>query len=310
MKKMINKTHVEGYVYENELKLNVAGAQAKNPGMEYITGKLHIETAENNIVAVDFYESALTSKQAPNNKFATLKPLVGGPSVMSAGRDSALMVKVDSAVSLNDWFKGEELVSTPRNFGGFLHAVPKVTPSATFETDMLIVNTQPEMVKGEDGEMAESGRLVVNGFIFDFANKIMPVKYIVENPNGVKFFESMDVNTFTKVWGNQVSSTFKTTKIEESAFGDSKVIESEYTRKEWIVTGAMKEPYMNETDLTAADVQTALAARNIYLAELKKKAEERAAQKNAAPAGGFAAPGGAASGSPLAGLNMGGGFNF
>lgn len=308
---MINKTHVEGLVYENELKLNVAGDQAKNPGMEYITGKLNIETAENNVVTVEFYESALTSKQAPNNKFATLKALIGGPSIMASGRDAAQMVKIDSAISLNEWFKGEELVSTPRNFGGFLHLVQKVTPGATFETDIVIINTQPEMSKDAEGELVETGRLTVNGYVFDFAGKILPVRYIVENPNGVKFFESMEPNTFTKVWGNQVSATFKNTKVEENAFGESKITESEYTRKEWVIVGAMKEPYMNETDLTVQDIQNALAARNIMLAEKKKKDEERAAKKNAStPAAGFGTPGAPAGNSPLSGLNMGGGFNF
>ena len=287
MKKMINKSHVEGLLYENELKLQVAGASAKNPGMEYVAGKLHIETSENNIVPVDFYEGALTSKGNRNGKFDTIKDLVTAASVMGSSRELALGIKVDSAVSLNQWYKGEELIATPRNFGGFLHAMAQgnLACGATFEVDAVIVNTAAETKKLPDQTIEETGRLVVNGLIFDFRNDIMPVKFIVENPNGIKFFEAIAPNTFTKVWGNQVSATFKVVKTEESAFGDSKVNESEYSRKEFVITGVMKDAYLNDADLTVQDIQTAMANRNVALATMKQKNEARNANKGSAPSG-------------------------
>lgn len=299
MKKMINKTHVEGLVYENELKLNVAGPTAKNPGMEYVSGKLSVLTGDQNIVVVDFYEAALTSKGSPNGKFATAKQLVESKTVMTDGAEVATAVKIDSAISLNEWYKGEELVSTPRNFGGFVHIVPKANPSATFETDMVVVRTSPEMAKSEadPNEMVETGRLNVHGFVFDFMGSILPVRFVVENPNGVQFFEAMEPNTFTKVWGNQVSSVFKSTRVEESAFGDSKVIESEFTRKEWVITGTMKEPYTDETMLTPQELQDGMATRNIKLAGIKARQAERQ-QQSAAPAA-----------NPLASMATGN-FNF
>ena len=299
MKKMINKTHIEGLVYENELKLSVAGPTAKNPGMEYINGKINILTGNENIVTVNMYEAALTSKGATNAKFATAKALLDAKTVMADGAELATAVKIDSAISLNEWYKGEELVSTPQNFGGFIHIVSKAVPSATFETDVVIVRTSPEMAKSETdpNDMVETGRLTVHGYIFDFMGSILPVKYIVENPNGVAFFEAMEPNTFTKVWGNQVSSVFKSTKVEESAFGDSKVVESEFTRKEWVVTGAMKEAYTDETMLTPQELQDAMANRNIKLAGIKQRQAERQQATATTPS------------NPLASVNAGG-FNF
>ncbi len=299
MKKMINKTHIQGLVYENELKLGVAGPTAKNPGMEYINGKISILTGEENIVTISMYEGALTSKGATNNKFATAKSLLDAKSVMTDGMEAATAIKIDSAVSLNEWYKGEDLVSTPQNFGGFVHIIPKAVPAATFETDMVIVRTSPEMVKSESNpdEMVETGRLNVHGYIFDFMNAILPVKFVVENPNGVKFFEGMEPNTFTKVWGNQVSSVFKSTKVEESAFGDSKVVESEFTRKEWVITGTTKEAYAEEVTPTPQELQEAMANRNIKLAGIKQRQAER---QTATPA---------PAANPLAAVSAGG-FNF
>lgn len=296
---MINKTHVEGLIYENGLTLNVAGAAAKNPGMEYVSGKLFIETEENNVVPIDFYEAALTSKGATNGKFETIKGLIGANSIVGATRETATAIKIDSAISLNEWYKGEELISTPRNFGGFLHVIAKPAPAATFETDIVIVNTTPEMKKNELQEIVETGRLVVNGFIFDFRETLMPVKFIVDNVNGIKFFESMEPNTFTKVWGKQVSSTIKTTSVEESAFGESKVVDSEYTKREMVITGAMKEPYAE--GITIQEIQEAMAVRNVALATMKKRNEDRQAQKG----------GQTQAASPLANLATNpGGFSF
>lgn len=283
---MINKTHVGGLVYENGLELRTAGAEAKNPGMEYVIGKIHILTGEDNVVSVDIYEPAVTSKGNKNTKFDTAKALIDAKTVLIDGPELATAVRIDSAISLNEWYRPDgELVSTPRNFGGFIHIIPKANPysSATFEVDILITNTLAETKKGADGTVEETGRLIVNGYIFDFRNSIMPMKFIVENPNGVKFFKDMEPNTFTKVWGKQVSATFKSTKVEENAFGEDKVIETEYTRKEWVITGAMKEPYIiDESTLTAQEIKDALANRNVYLAEIKKRAEERVNKTSAA----------------------------
>ena len=281
MKKTINKSHVEGFIYENELVLNKAGASAKNPGMEYVSGKINVQIADNVVIPVDIYESAITSKGTQNGKFGTAKSLVGAPSVLKDGIENAVRIRIDSAISLNEWYKGEELVSTPRNFGGFIHVITAdPNPAATFETDMLIVNSMKETKKDpKDGSLSDTGRLVLNGYIFDYAGKILPVRYIVANENGVKYFQSLAPNTFTKVWGNQISSTIKTTKIEPNAFGEDMVVESEYTRREWIVTGAIKEPYNTVTDITLDEVKTALATRNIDLATMKERAEQRAKNK-------------------------------
>ena len=41
-KKMINQTHIEGLLYENDLKKKVSGNDSKNPGTEYISGSVSI----------------------------------------------------------------------------------------------------------------------------------------------------------------------------------------------------------------------------------------------------------------------------
>lgn len=42
--KIFNQTHVEGYIYEHDLKFKVSGPNAKTPGVEFINGTLSVAT--------------------------------------------------------------------------------------------------------------------------------------------------------------------------------------------------------------------------------------------------------------------------
>jgi len=43
-KKLINETHIEGYLYEHSLERKVTGDTSKNPGTEYIRGSISVAT--------------------------------------------------------------------------------------------------------------------------------------------------------------------------------------------------------------------------------------------------------------------------
>ena len=278
MKKMINKSHIEGLLYESTLEERVAGENAANPGAKYISGNVSVQVAEDNVITIDVFESEITKKKTANQKYPTLKTLMAAPSVVNGGVDNAVKVRIDSALALNDWYRPDgELVSSIRNFNGFIHIVTdKINPSSTFEVDMLIVSSTDEMQKNADGDMEPTGSLILNGYIFDYANKILPVRLLVENKEGVKYFRDLENNTFTRVWGNMITQTVKTTQVEKSAFGADKVVEYVNTRKKYVVTGVAAEPYDfgDESVLSVAEVKEALANREIYLADLKTRNEQ------------------------------------
>lgn len=278
MKKMVNKSHIEGLLYECTLEERVAGENTTNPGAKYISGKISVQVDEDNIISIDIFESEITKKKTANKKYPTLKTLMGSPSVTNHAADNAVKVRIDSALALNDWYRTDgELVSSIRNFNGFTHIVSdKINPSATFEVDILIVSTTDEMQKNADGDMEPTGSLILNGYIFDFAGKILPVKLLVENKEGVKYFRDLENNTFTRVWGNMITQTTTTTQVEKSAFGADKVVEYTNTRKKYVVTGVAAEPYDfgDESILSVTEVKEALANREIYLADLKTKTEQ------------------------------------
>lgn len=300
MKKMTNTTHIEGLLYEHKLELRESGPNSKNPGTKFIMGTVDIATDDacTNIVPVHFtYVTATTAKGATNATFTTLSNIVDGKygSVMANGKDKAVKLRIDSALGLNEFYTErngqEELVSAKRNEGGFVHVADSLaedeTIRNTFKCDMLITGVK-EVEADEEKKLP--AKAIVRGAIFDFRGSLMPVEFSAVNPNAIKYFVGLGASnaspTFTCVWGRQVSETIVREIRTESAFGEDEVREVKNTRKDFVITGASKEPYAwdDESTLTANEVAEAVANRETYLATIKQRQDEYKASKNAAPA--------------------------
>lgn len=300
MKKMINLTSVNGWLYEHKLELRETGPNSKKPGTQYIRGTVDIATDETctNIVTVHF--SYVTStigkddKKKPNPAYSTLLNVVDGNygTVMANGKENAVKLRIDSAIGLNEFYTDRngtsELVSTKRNKGGFVHTMGNMDEMAnSFKCDMLITDVREVEADEERGIPA---KVIVRGAIFDFRNALMPVEFSAVDPKAMNYFLSLEASnsnpTFTCVWGKQVSETVVRKIVTESAFGNDEVREVKSSRKDFVITGASRVPYDwdDENTLTAQEVAEAVAAREVYLATIKQQQDEFKASKNAAPA--------------------------
>lgn len=312
-KKMINRETVAGRVYEHNLAVKVTGDTSKNPGTEYIGGTLDVATDEDclNIVTINFtYVTATTKSGSANATYSALKKIIdSGKTVVLDGKDAATMVTISTALALNDFYSSqsgeEKLISAKRNEGGFVTIINKLPESDDkrnhFEMDMLINGTR--VVEADEEKNIPADYLVVKGAVFNFRNAILPVEFVVKNPGGIKYFESLEASAqnlvFTKVWGSINSETIVTRREEESAFGEPVVKEYERSIKEWVITGASPEPYEigdAETGITLDEIKTAMADREVYLADVKKRQDEYQASKVAGNAASVAKSSAAAGG--------------
>ena len=308
-KTFINNTHIEGVLYEHDLQAKVSGDTSKNPGTPFISGTISIATddAMTNIVPIHFtYVTATFGSGKPNDTYTTLNNIVNGTfgSYMKDGAEKAVKLRVDSALGLNEFYTErngkEELVSAKRNEGGFVHKVDTLDEDEkvrnTFKVDMLINNvTRTEA----DDEKNIPEKVIVKGAIFDFRKNLLPVEFSATNPNAMNYFEGLGATqkepVFTCVWGRQVSETIVRQIVTESAFGEDEVREVKNSRRDFVITGAAKEPYVwdDESSITAAELNEAIQKREVDLAAMKKRQDEYKASKNkitpaAAPAqGGF-----------------------
>lgn len=297
MKNMINRTHIEGTLYEHDLQKRVTGENSKNPGTEFIMGTVSIATdnAKTNIVPVHFtYVTATTAKGNANATFTVLNDIIEGKlgSIMG-GSTAPASLRIDSAIGLNEFYTdrngAEELVSAKRNEGGFVHTTPTVAEDEktrnTFEADMLITNVR---VIEEDEERKLPAKAIIKGAIFDFRKSLLPVEFSATNPNAMAYFEGLGASdkepVFTRVKGRQVSETITRTITEESAFGEPSVREVTSSRKDWVITWAQGDPYAwdDESTITAAELTEAMANREVYLAGVKQRQDEYKASKGQA----------------------------
>ena len=302
--KMINKVHVEGYLYQHSLEKKESGPNSKNPGTVFISGNVDVATdaSMTNIVTVHYtYVTATTSTGKANATFNILNDIVEGKlcSVMAHGAEKANLIAIDSAIGLNEFFSDrngqEELVSAKRNDGGF--AVVRTSldedesKRSTFDVDMIITNAS---VKEADPEKGLPEKMILRGAIFDFRKALMPVELSVVNPGGISYFESLDISqtnpVFTRLQGAVVSEVITRTVTEDSAFGTPRVKTYSSTRKDYVVNWAAPTPYEweDESGITSAELTKLMADRETYLATLKQRNDAYKASKNqpavAAPA--------------------------
>lgn len=321
MQKMLNKEHIEGRIYQHDLVVKtVQNKDSENFGKEFIAGNVEVAVDEDglNVIPVHFtYVTEMTSNGKKSPTFSTLKKIIDeNKTWVSAGKDEAHKVKIDTALALNDFYtQNDELVSVKTNEGGFISFTNELCADEKnarnyFEADMLI--TGVTTVEADEEKNIKADYVVLKGAIFNFRNALLPVEFIVRKPDGIKYFEGLGVSNsepvFTKVWGKISCETKTTTVTEESAFGEAAVKTYERKTKEWVVEGAANSfyDYGDEKVLTKDEVEKAAQDREVYLADIKKRAEEYKMSKAATPVTQPAATGAV----PTAAPAKQGGFTF
>lgn len=298
MKKTINRVNLVGYIYQHTLEKKISGPTSKNPGTPFISGNLDIATddALTNIVTVHFTYTTPTTAKGESATYKVLSDIIDGINgcVMDVGADKAVRVRIDSAIALNEFYTDrngkDELVSTKRCEGGFIHLIGKNEviddgrKSNEFDVDMIITGTRT-IEADEEKNLPE--KMILKGAIFDFRGALMPVEFSVLNAHAMSYFESLEPSgnnpVFTHIKGELVSEVITREVREEGAWGEPTIRKFSSTRKDYIVTWASSDTYVwdDETTITAEELKKAMADRELYLAGVKKRQEDYKASKNA-----------------------------
>lgn len=298
--KFINTEKIEGRVYStgnnfNQLSVRVSGENSKNPGTKYIAGDLDIAVDEAglNVITIHYtYVTETYRSGQTNDTYTALKRIIDNPEKtwINGGKDNAFMVQCTGvSIALNDFIAGDgSKVAAIRNEGGFCSIVNELGAESErniFSADMLInkvthVDANPETNILEDFT-------TVSGAIFGYGPVILPVSFTIRNKMGMEYFENLDATpanpVFTKLWGKINCMTIKVERTEESAFGEAAVQTYERKSREYLITGTAKVPYDfgSEDVLTASDVNKMVQNRQVMLAEIEKRYNERQATKAA-----------------------------
>lgn len=293
MRKNENRVHVEGYVYQTKfprgsLEKRVSGPNSKNPGTEFIQGRIDVLVDEDgmNVVPVYFtYVIPVFAKSGKTNAtYNVLSQIIdGGDAItwLNAG-PAAMKVSIDGAMELNDFVAQDGTIASPKRVrGSFCSVVGQLAPvdkRSTFRMDMVLtgcthIEADPERNIPEDF-------VRLNGAAFAFNNALLPTTVEIDNPKGMEYFESLldgaDQPLYTRLDGIIINRTVMIEKEEESAFGDPIVVSVPRNERKWLVTNALKTPYEfgEEGVLTVEELTNAQQDREIHLAEVKKNNDE------------------------------------
>ena len=296
MRKTINTTHIEGWLYQHALSLKVTGEKSQNPGTQFINGTIDVATndAMTNIVTIHFsYVTPTYAKSgSPNATFNALQNIINGVTcnVIEHGADRAAKIRIDSQVGLNEFWSTRnnpegEVVSQIRNEGGFIHVVQTVAAAEglrdIFKTDMIVTGVRRIEA---DPTRGREEKVEIKGYVFDFRNALLPVTYYAYG-GGMDHFEALEASVnnpvFLCVNGHQVSKTVTTVReSENSGWGETFAQEVTSTQREFVVTGA-DSPYEWDTEesITAQEYKEALQNREMAIAEIKSRQEEYEASR-------------------------------
>ena len=292
MRKIVNREHIEGILFQHDLELKtVQNETSANYGKEFIAGNVEIAVDEEglNVIPVHFtYVTEVTNSGKKSPTFTALKRIIDeDKSIVSVGKDEAFKIKIDTALSVNDFYSNDDqLVSVKVNEGGFISIVNNLCDEKernTWEADMVI--TGCNIIEADPEKNIDEDYMKVKGAIFNFRNELLPIEFILRNKDGFKHFEDMDASpaepTFTKVWGRINCLTKTTTVEEETAFGEAAVRTYERKVKEWEITGTPKviSYDFGGEDLTVEELTKAMQDRELKLADIKKRNDEYKAQK-------------------------------
>ena len=292
MKFKENREKIEGRVYQFDLSIKtVQNESSKNYGTEFISGNLEVAVDEDilNVIPIHFtYVVEQTKNGKKNATYTALKKIIEeGKTIIADGKDEATKVRIDTALGLNEFYtQDDQLVSVKTNEGGFVTIINELGPVEernTFATDIIITNVS--RVEADEEKNIKEDYVIVKGAIFDFRGALLPVDFVVRNPQGLNYFEDLGASgsnpIYTKVWGKINCETITRVVEEESAFGEAAVRTYERKTKEWVITGASRVPYEfgDEEVLTSEELTKLMQDRELMLADLKKRNDEYKAQK-------------------------------
>lgn len=307
--KMLNSMHIEGLLYEHDLKLKTTGPNSKNPGTPFISGKIRIATDPPkcvNVLEVNYTYVAPTNAKGdkPNPTFATLKSIIdNGITKMTATGEKqyTTYVRVDSTIGVSDFYNRDmTLVSNRINNAGFIHIirpedlVGDLDSRACFKADMLVTGYT---IREADPQRNYPETMVIRGYVFDFRNALQPVTFTTTNENMIRGMMSVEPSeknpVFGQINGVEISETV-VRKIEDEVSWGTCVREVQNNRKEHRAIGfkVSQIPFGMEDSMTKDELTKALADREVYLASVKKRTEDyrAASPASAAPSTMAAAP--------------------
>lgn len=254
--KFKNSVVVTGVVTDIDLRIESYNDKKTNEPYRAIVGSYSLnsgpipgttdEEGKDNVISLRVFFKEFFNSGKTNSNFTIGSRWIDDP-------ESAIGTRVSTSTSISqNAFIPQgtsEVVASTSIQAGFFNTRSIGNDKSEFSVDLLI---KTDLVEEFDRDENPTGRYIVNGEIADFSGMVFPAKFYISQPGGIKYFDSLEKPCFLEVWGDAINSEIVTTTTEASAFGEDRVVETTFSRKENVITGASSEPKELTEELSEA----------------------------------------------------------
>jgi hypothetical protein len=283
MKESLNQINIEGIV--SEINLREITKEDKN----YVCGDVVVQVNDAdgnvNMIPVSFISADKKANGELNKNYARLLGLKEFNSIASSGIDLATKVQIRNAKAAENAFyaqNSDQVVSFTRINSNFFTKIndTNFNPMATFNFTGCIVKMEDEQ-KNTNGEMQETGRLIINMAIVQYGDKVDVIKLIAEKPEHIDFIRANWNEGNTVRVGGNIRYTEENVEVEqESGFGDAEV--RKYTKRirEFIIKRGSAGPLEEEESYSNDDIKAGLLNRKQLFEKVKNDALSKTPKSN------------------------------
>lgn len=268
-------------------------------GEKHIEGTVTVKTSDKNFVTFSVYSKEKKKNGEENKAYAGLVTVMNEFQSVADVGDNADYIRVNGQLNPYRGQNGNEVIGYRGSFFNRIRNVETIEPEACFETEMFIQSIVPEMGKDADGEMTETGRLKITGWVPTY-NGIEPVDLIVPEDLADACENTYEPGQTVEFYGDIINNSIEETIEKPVAFGKPKKEVRRTYVNELIVTGGSDAYEDEEGDHVPYDadaIKGAIADRNAAIERAKNKAKNGSANTGV---GRKAMPSGKAHGRTLA----------
>lgn len=284
MKESLNQVDITGIVSEINIRDIDKGDK------KYIAGDVIVRVEEKGEVSdipVSFISADTKKDGTPNKLYQNLQQLKTFNSIASAGVEGATRVQIRGAKINENLFmpqNGTDVVSTTRISSNFFTKVNATNfkPESRFRVTMKVIRISNEE-KMKDGEPVETGRLIIQGALVGYGDKVDVVKFVVENEQAINFIKvNYKEGDTVQVGGRLRYTEEEYTQTTEVGFGEADTRTFTRRTREFLIERGSAEPLDEENAYSDDDIKAALAERKQRMEKVKEASQQPKPQ--AAPA--------------------------
>lgn len=242
-------------------------AKTRNGDKNYIAGEVMLQTGEDNIIPVSFFQNETTKDGKDNRGYTAMETMIEEfKTIAKDGPDEADIVEMSGGrLEENSYYsESGQLYRGFRTSGRFFNRRAGANAKNEFIVEGTIVNIHEE-IKND----LPTGRLFIDLLVIAYGDRAHILKLVVRDEAGASYIKSSLSNGDEVKFAGEIEFSKVEEEItEEAAFGPPITRITSKVERNLVITSATAA---KQSSLSQEEIQTALAEREGRLKEEKER---------------------------------------